>query len=80
MAKNQTRQTTEEPEPWIGDETADFEDDSARPATEAPPKAKVTMAMRNRIEDLLDRRRLQKQIDDYEAFELDDQRSARRTH
>lgn len=70
MAKNQAKPATEEAEPWIADDTSDFDDDA--PAVDAPGTARGRMLARQKIEDLLERRRLHRQLSDYDAFELDD--------
>lgn len=79
MAKNQAKQeTTEEPEPWLGDDTAEF-GEASNDATEAPVKQR--MLMRHKIEDLLESRRLKAAIGDYESFDVDEApRKPRRLH
>lgn len=80
MAKNQAKQepAAEEPEVWVGDEAADF-DEAANDAV-VPQRAETDM--RHKIEDLIESRRLRKQLGDYEMLDLDDDekpRPARKT-
>ncbi|MFZ5756096.1 MAG: PA3496 family putative envelope integrity protein [Pseudomonadota bacterium] len=72
MAKNQAKQepATEDAEVWLGEEAGDFED-AANDAAAASP-AKTRLVMRHKIEDLIESRRLKKQISDYDMLDLDD--------
>lgn len=84
MAKNQARQepAQEDNEVWLGEEAGDFDDaaNDARSSASAPPKSKLDM--RHKIEDLIESRRLKKQISDYDEIDLDDgpSRQQRRIH
>ena len=73
MAKNQAKQETEDSDPWIADDSMEFE--AANDTPEVP--IKVRMAMRHKIEDLIETRRLQKLIGDYESFDVDDEKPRR---
>ena len=75
MAKNQGKTETEEAEPWIGDDVADFTEATAEPV----PPAKGKLITRHKIEELIEERRLRRQLGDYEALDLDDERP-RRVH
>ncbi|MFZ5722638.1 MAG: PA3496 family putative envelope integrity protein [Pseudomonadota bacterium] len=72
MAKNQARQepAVEEPDVWLAEEGGDFEEAANDSTVSAPPKARLVT--RHKIEDLIESRRLKKQISDYEFLDLDD--------
>ena len=74
MAKNQAKQETEDTEPWVAEDSGDF--DEPANATDVVP-VKTQMAMRHKIEDLMESRRLQAQIGDYEFFDVDDEKPRR---
>jgi len=77
MAKNQVKQEAEDIEPWLGEEPAEFGEAS----NDAEMPVKSRMQMRHKIEELLESRRLQKQLGDYESFDVDDEgRKTRRLH
>ena len=67
MAQKQASQENNEEELWLGDDLVELGEASNDP--EMPIKER--MAMRHKIEDLLDRRRLQAQLSDYEGFDID---------
>ena len=78
MANNQAKQSNEDLlEPWTGDDAADFGEAS----NDSVAPIKERMIMRHKIEDLLESRRLKKQIGDYESFDVDDRPAGpRRLH
>lgn len=78
MAKSQAKQepATEDAEIWAAEDPADF-DDAANDPHMTPAKTKLVM--RHKIEDLIESRRLQKQLGDYDMLDLDDDRP-RRVH
>jgi len=87
MAKNQSGQetATEEPDVWLAEEATDFEDAASEARSALPAKSKLDM--RHKIEDLIEARRLKKQIGDYEFLDIDETgagrahaRGSRRVH
>lgn len=72
MAKNQAGQgtATEESEVWLGEEAADFDEPASETRNTPPPKTKLDM--RHKIEDLIESRRLKKQIGDYDFLDIDE--------
>ena len=82
MAKNQAKQETsaDEPEVWLGEDGGDFEE----AANDAVTPARSRLDMRHKIEDLIETRRLRKQISDYDMLDIDDDptrtRAPRRVH
>ncbi len=79
MAKNQAKQGTEDSEPWIAEEAVDFDEASNDAVVNdiAMVPAKTRMAMRHKIEDLIENRRIKMQIGDYETFDVGDEKPRR---
>lgn len=77
MAKGQAKQettTTDDAEIWASEDAVEFED-AANDAQITPAKNKLVM--RHKIEDLIESRRLKKQLGDYEVLDLDEEKPHR---
>lgn len=77
MAKGQAKQettTTDDAEIWASEDAVEFED-AANDAQVTPAKNKLVM--RHKIEDLIESRRLKKQLGDYEVLDLDEEKPYR---
>ncbi len=82
MAKNQAKQGTEDTKQWVTEEVGDFDEASNNATDEtsndpAMVPAKIRMAMRHKIEDLIENRRIKAQIGDYETFDVGDEKPRR---
>ncbi len=75
MAKNQAKTDSEDQDPWVADDAGDFDE----AANDVVPPAKAKLAVRHKIEDLIEQRRLKAQLGDYEVLDLDE-RKPRRLH
>jgi hypothetical protein len=73
MAKNTTKPPAEQSDAWV-DDNIDISDDASNDAPEQVV-GDTRILMRHRIEDLLEKRRLERLIADYDAYEVDDEKA-----
>lgn len=73
MANKATKPPAEPEDDWV-DDNIDISDDASNDTPEQV-ESDTRVLMRHKIEDLLERRRLEKLIADYDAFELDEDRA-----
>ena len=74
MTNNRTEQEYDDADEMLMNDDLDFVEDAAEDDEEqqAPRSRAFNMDMRHRIEDRLEQRRLQKELNEYEYFDLDD--------
>ena len=73
MSKNQSKPETDDNDPWLGEDLPDFGDQASEQV--ATPRSRLET--RHKIEDLIEQRRLKRQLGDYESFDLDGERPRR---
>lgn len=75
MTNNRTEHDYDDADDMLMSDDLDFFEDTEEDTEEQqPPRSRgFNMDMRHRIEDRLEHRRLQKELNEYEFFDLDDE-------
>jgi len=73
MTNNRAEPDYDDADDIIMNDDVDFAEDTEEDSGETPVRSRgFNMDMRHRIEDRLEQRRLQKELNEYEFFDIDD--------